>query len=260
MKVFFIRRKVIINIILVIAVSLVSLVYTDSITVGAFGRLLNNERIMPIYGVDTPDKKIALTFDTAWGEQYLQNTMDVLKRYNVKATFFIVGKWAERYPELTLNIYNDDHEIGNHSLNHMQMTKLSKNETLAEIKDAEVIIENITGERPRLFRAPFGEYNNMLVSGAKDLNYSMIQWNIDSLDLEGFNNQEIIDRVVSKADNGAIVLLHTNTQSTPEVLPQIIEKLRKNGYKFVKVSELLLKENYYIDSTGRQKPLLDKPK
>lgn len=255
LRVFFIKRKVIINTIIVLAVTIVSVIYTETIATGAFGRFLNNEKVMPIYSVEVPDKRIALTFDVAWGDQYIQNIIDALKRYNVKATFFIVGAWADKYPELIESINNDNHELGNHSLNHMKMTGLSKKEIISEIKETEAKLVEAAGKKIKLFRAPFGEYDNMLVSTAKDMNYSIIQYDIDSLDWEGLSEQDVSNRVITKAGNGSIVLFHSNISYTPDSICHIIEKLRKDGYKFVTISELLLKENYYIDDTGRQRLL-----
>lgn len=256
MHIIFIGKKEIISIIFVLLITAVSITYTRSIKEGALRTFMNNENQMPIYCVDIPDRRIALTFDTGWGEdQQVQDILYMLKRYNIKATFFVVGTWADRYPQMVMNISNDGHELGNHSTTHVKMTGLSKSVISKEIKDTSEKIKSITGMDMSVFRAPFGEYDSSVISGARDLKYNSIKWDVDSWDWKGIDSKSIADRVLQNAGNGSIVLFHCNSDSTVESLPLIIEKFRNEGYTFVTVSGLLLKENYYIDSTGCQKPL-----
>lgn len=241
--------------ILIIAFVTVALIYTKQIKRSVLSAFFNNNNIMPIYSVEIPDKRIALTFDLEWGNGYTQEILDALKRYNVKATFFITGAWAKKHTEIVKVIDLYKHEIGNHSLNHINMTGLTQESMSAQIKETESIINKLTGKNTKLFRAPFGEYDDKLVSLVNRMQYKMIQWDIDSLDLQGFDEKEISERVVSKIGNGSIILFHDNIKATPKALLNIIEKLKKDNYQFVTVSELLIKDNYYIDNTGRQRPL-----
>jgi polysaccharide deacetylase family sporulation protein PdaB len=210
---------------------------------------------MPIHSVETLVKRVALTFDAAWGDQNINEIVDTLKRYSIKTTFFLTGAWVDKYPALVQYIDEAGQEIGNHSLNHVNMTELSRNKVISEIKEADIKINMVTGRSARLFRVPFGEYNSSLINTIKSMNYKIIQWDVDSLDWENVSEQEIYHRVVTKTGSGSIVLFHSNSANTQKVLPKIIEKLRKDGYKLVPVSELLLKDNYYIDNLGRQKSL-----
>ena len=255
MQIVYIRKKTFINIVLILVFVLVSLFYTKSFKGKMLGVFLNNEREMPIYCVDIPDKRISLTFDTAWGDQYTREIIDILKRYNIKTTFFVTGAWADKYPDIVLEISKNGNEIGNHSTTHVKMTEISKSSIESEVKETQAKLEKITNLGTTLFRIPFGEYNNKIVTAIKTMNYNIIQWDIDSLDWKGINAEEILARVTTKAGNGSIVLLHSNTANTVKVLPKIIENLREKGYKFVTVSELIIKENYYIDNTGRQRPI-----
>jgi polysaccharide deacetylase family sporulation protein PdaB len=255
LQVIYIRKKTIIGVTLILIAVLAIVLYSKNFWNEALGVLFNNERTMPIYCVEVPDKRVALTFDAAWGDGYTQDIIDTLKRYDTRATFFITGVWAEKYPELVQEMVEYNYEIGNHSFTHVNMARLSRKSIVAEIKDTESNIERACGVKTKLFRAPFGDYNDELVSAAKDLKYNMIQWDIDSLDWQGVSSQEIFDRVMSKVSNGSIILFHNNTKNTTEALSSIITELRRDGYKFETISSLILKDNYYIDSTGRQRSL-----
>lgn len=256
MHVVFIGKREIISVMLVILVTAVSVIYTKSIREGALKTFVNNENETPICCVDIPDRRISLTFDTGWGDdQHVQDILYVLKRYNLKATFFVVGAWADRYPGMVRNISGEGHELGNHSTTHVKMTGIPKSDIAKEIKDTAEKIRQLTGKDMHVFRAPFGEYDSSVITTAHNLNYYSIKWDVDSLDWKGLSSSSIADRVLKETGNGSIILFHCNADNTSESLPLIIEKLRNEGYTFVTVSELLLKENYYIDSTGCQKSL-----
>lgn len=254
-KVVYIKRRILFNIFLTIAVSAFSLVYTKTIRNGALKVFLNNAREMPIYSVDIPDRRIALTFDLGWGDQNTQEIVETLKRYDAKATFFVTGAWAEQYPEMIAEIAGGGHEIGNHSTNHIKMTGIPKSRSSSEIRETEGIVKKLSGVVTVLFRPPYGEYDNALIAAAGDIGYKSIQYDVDSMDWRGISEDDIADRVLRGAAGGSIVLFHNNAPNTPGALCRIIEELRKDGYRFVTVSDMLLKDDYYIDSGGRQKSL-----
>jgi peptidoglycan/xylan/chitin deacetylase (PgdA/CDA1 family) len=133
---------------------------------------------------------------------------------------------------------------------------LSKEQIINELNSTSKKIEAIIGKPTTLLRPPFGDYNDRLIETAQELGYQVIQWDVDSLDYKDYGTQAIVDRVLKKVGNGSIVLFHNNATYTPEALPLILDELQKQGYKIVPISELIYKENYYIDHTGRQK-LLD---
>lgn len=208
---------------------------------------------LPIYSVDTEEKKIALTFDAAWGSDYTLGILEILDRYKVKGTFFLVGFWVDKYPEYVKEIYNRGHDIGNHSTNHPYMTKLSDEAALKELEVTSEKIKEITGEKPNLFRPPFGDYDDRIVKLCMENGYYVIQWDVDSLDWKELGVQPVVDRVTRNVQNGSIVLFHNNAKYILEYLPIIIERLQKDGYELVPLSELIYKDNFYIDNTGRQK-------
>ncbi|OPJ56400.1 polysaccharide deacetylase family sporulation protein PdaB [Alkalithermobacter paradoxus] len=211
------------------------------------------EKKIPIYSVDTRDKKIAISFDAAWGETYTKDILDILDKYEVKTTFFLVGFWVDKYPEMVKEISNRGHEVGNHSTSHPKMSLLNKDQIIRELENTSSKIEKIIGKRTTVFRPPFGDYNNTLLETASELGYYTIQWDVDSLDWKELGANHVVDRVVKNVKNGSIVLFHNNAKYVREYLPLVLEKLKSQGYEIVPVSDLIYKDNYTIDSTGRQK-------
>jgi len=211
-------------------------------------------RELPIYCVQRDSKMVSLTFDAAWGNEDTQLLIDILGRYNIKATFFVVGDWAKKYPESVKALSDAGHEVMNHSNTHAHFSKLSSQQIIEDINACNDKIEDVTGVRPMLFRAPFGEYDDHVIKTLKDMGMYTIQWDVDSLDWKDLSAAEITNRVTSRVKAGSIVLFHNAALHTPEALPGIIEWLIQNGYTAVKVSDLILKENYTIDHTGRQIP------
>ncbi|KPU27750.1 deacetylase [Caloranaerobacter sp. TR13] len=251
MKIFLLDKNKIIKIILVTFLVISSLVYTN-IDQDEIISVFSVKRELPIYSVDTNEMKISISFDAAWGDQYTKQILDILDQYSVKTTFFLVGFWVDRYPDMVKEIARRGHEIGNHSTNHPHMTKLSQTQIVEELKKTEDKIKKITGQRTILFRPPFGDYNDRLIRICRDNGYYVIQWDVDSLDWKELGVEPVVDRVLRNVKKGSIVLFHNNAKYVTKYLPIIIEKLQAKGYKIVPISELIYKEGYYIDNTGRQ--------
>lgn len=140
------------------------------------------EKLLPIYKVDTKENKVALTMNCAWDADDIDCILDTLSKNNVHITFFIVGDFARKYPEVIKKIADGGHEIGNHSNTHPHVSKLNLEKNVNEIELCSDEIERITGKKTKLYRAPYGEYNNTVINAAQSLNYKTIQWNIDTLD------------------------------------------------------------------------------
>jgi len=209
---------------------------------------------IPIYCVQTNEKKIAITFDSAWDDQDLSEVLKALGDYDCKATFFVVGDFVEKYSQRVGEMFKAGHEIANHSNTHPHPNSLSREEMIKEMDDCDKKIKDITGQQQVLFRAPYGEYNNLLVQTCKDTGRFCIQWDCDSLDWKGLTADEIVKRVTSKVKNGSIILLHNGAPNTAKALPGLLCELKNMGYDFVTVSDLIYKDNYYIDHTGMQIP------
>ncbi|MEG1804357.1 MAG: polysaccharide deacetylase family protein [Clostridia bacterium] len=207
-------------------------------------------RKIPVYKVDTQKSCISLTFDAAWGSDKTQGILDLLDKYQIKCTFFLVSFWIKANPELVKEIDKRGHEIGTHSATHPDMTKLSKEKMLEELTDSCNRITELTGKKVRLFRPPFGAYNNTLISVAESLNLITIQWDCDSLDWKGSSALEIATRA-QRASKGSIILCHNNSDNIIKAIPLIVEVARNKGLKIIPVGELIY-QHYYVDSQGVQ--------
>ncbi len=211
-----------------------------------------NGRLLPIYSVETNEKKIAISFDCAWGVEYTDKLLDIMQKNDVRCTFFAVQFWVEKYPEYAAKIVDAGHELGTHSRTHSYMSKLSKAQIQDELQTSAQAIERATGQKTDLFRAPYGDYNNTLISTASEMGLYTIQWDVDSLDWKNLTGMEIALRIVNGAKNGSIILCHNNGLHTAEALPMIFSTLKNRGFEFVPIGELIYKENYTIDNTGKQ--------
>jgi polysaccharide deacetylase family sporulation protein PdaB len=216
------------------------------------GVFSNVGRKLPIYSVDTSEKKIALTFDVSWGLDNTEKILQVLEEYNVKATFFLVGAWAEDNTDMVKKIHDRGHEIANHSTKHPDMTKISRERIIKEVEITDAKIMELTGESSNIFRCPSGTYNDNVIETLKDINHYCIQWDVDSIDWKEEGADLEYNRVISKTKPGSIILFHNSAKYTPENLPKIIKTLKAGGYNFTKISELIYRKDYYIDHTGKQ--------
>ena len=204
---------------------------------GAYAVYFNNTvRKLPIYSVGTEEKKISISFDCAWGVDYTDTLLDVLKREYVK------------------KISDNGNEIGTHSATHPYMSKLGESEIRKELTTSSEAIEKITGKKVELFRPPYGDYDDLLIETATDMGLYTIQWDVDSLDWKDLSASDIAMRIVSRTREGSIILCHNNGKHTAEALPIVLDTLKNKGFTFVPIGELIYREGYTMDSTGRQIP------
>lgn len=213
----------------------------------------NTPRLIPIYSVGREDKTVAISFDCAWGTEYTDAILNALKVSEVRATFFMVEFWTKKYPDFVKKIDDAGCEIGTHSSTHSYMSRQNAEEIKAELTTSSEAIEAVTGKKVELFRPPYGDYDDELVSTATSLGYYTIQWDVDSLDWKDLSASDIAMRVVNNVKNGSIILLHNNGLHTAEAVPVILETLKNRGFTFLPVDELIYKENYVVDGTGMQK-------
>jgi polysaccharide deacetylase family sporulation protein PdaB len=216
----------------------------------AISALVNLNRRLPIYCVQTSEKKIAISFDAAWGADRTDELLSILDEYGIKTTFFLVRFWVEKYPEEVRHIAEAGHEIGNHSATHPHMANLSPEQISFELQSTHDLIKEISGQEASLFRPPFGEYSNSVIETAEQLGYQTIQWSVDSLDWKPLSTAEIVQRVTSRIEPGSIVLFHNNGERTPDALRPILDFCKENGYQVVPISELLIKGDYYINQNN----------
>ncbi|MFA5449363.1 MAG: polysaccharide deacetylase family protein [Clostridia bacterium] len=247
--IFVLKKKTLIKVVLIsiLIVTLSILVYDDGVVPTAAAT-----KKLPIYYVESGTQKAALTFDAAWGADKTSQIMDILEKEGYRGTFFLVGFWIDKYPEKVQEIHDRGHLVGNHSTNHLHMNKLSKDDIAKEINLTSQKIKNAIGYSPRFFRAPFGEYSNRMLEYADESGVQVIQWDVDTLDWKGLSGGEIASRVIAKAKDGSIILCHNNSDHILEALPLMIAALKNKGITPVRLDELVLESDYYIDSNGKQ--------
>ena len=254
MKVFLLKRKLL----TVLACALAAAAIFCAVHYPAAVSAAAADRQLPIYCVQRDQKMVAISFDAAWGNEDTQQLIDIMAKHQIKATFFVVGEWVDKYPESVKALHDAGHEVMNHSNDHAHMSELSAEEIVADVAACNEKIEAVTGVVPTLIRPPYGEYDDHVVNAIRSMGMEPIQWDVDSLDWKDLSAGDITQRVLSKVQPGSIVLFHNAALHTPEALPGIIEALLQEGYTFVPISELILPGeygvDYTIDHTGRQYP------
>ena len=211
-------------------------------------------RQLPVYCVERSDKVVALSFDAAWGNEDTQTLIDILESFHVKTTFFVVGDWAEKYPESVKALHDAGHEVMSHSNHHDHFNSLSADQIVADVTASNERIAAASGVTPTLIRCPYGEYDDHVISAIRSMGMEPIQWDVDSLDWKDYDADTSCQRVTSKVQPGSIVLFHNAALHTPEALPAILDCLINDGYTVVPISQLILDPPYTIDHTGRQFP------
>ncbi len=203
-------------------------------------------KVIRIGIVDQAAKQIALTFDIGWLYENTDKILNLLDQYNVKATFFVRGFWVKEHPDLAAEIVKRGHALENHSLTHGHMSTMTDDEVEYEIRRTTDIIREATGYQPQLFRPPYGEYDKRILGILREEGYPYaILWTVDSHDwAEELNGVKItkdylVNRILNKASDNGIVLLHVGGYETVHALPEIITGLKSDGYELVKVNDML---------------------
>ncbi len=211
-------------------------------------------RQLPIYSVERTQKVCAISFDAAWGNEDTQTLIDILEKFHVKTTFFVVGDWAEKYPESVKALHDAGHEVMSHSNHHDHYNTLTAQQIVEDVTASNQRIAAATGVTPTLIRCPYGEYDDHVISAIRSMGMEPIQWDVDSLDWKDYDAGTICKRVRDKLAPGSIVLFHNAALHTPEALPSVLEHMIREGYTVVPIGQLIYWENYTIDHTGRQFP------
>ncbi len=202
-----------------------------------------------IIKINTAEKVVALTFDAGANADGADRILEILKNENIKGTFFLTGKFIEKYPDKVQKIINSGGDFGNHSYSHPYFTQISNKEIIAELEKTESLLSEFNAEFKPFFRFPYGNRNNESRQIINNKNYIDIRWTIDSLGWEGTSGgmtKELVEnRVISKTVPGAIIMMHLGsnpddkTHLDSEALPEIILELRKQGYEFMAIAEML---------------------
>lgn len=211
-----------------------------------------DEPLLPVYCVDRGDNKIALTFDCAWGNSNTDRLLEILDNAGAKATFFVTGEFCDKYPDDVKKFADSGHEIGNHSDKHPHVAGMNITDLIADTKACENKIVKITGKKPTLYRGPYGEYDDNMLTTVKGMGYEAVQWSADSIDWQEPDAPTICKRIMDNTESGSILLFHNDLENTTAALPEILLKLKQQGMDFVTVSELIYHDSYHIDHTGKQ--------
>ncbi len=194
--------------------------------------------VNPIYLGNTQNKAMAFTINVDWGEDILPGMLEVFRSKNVKGTFFITGRFAKKFPGIVQQIAKEDHEIGNHGYSHPHADNLSLEQNKKEIADTEKVLQELGITVSKIFAPPYGEHKPHVVSAAEALGYKTIMWTADTVDWQNPSPELLKQRILSKADNGVIVLMHPK-KCTLNALPSLIDALQSKGFALKKVTEIL---------------------
>lgn len=253
MKIFVLKMKNIffISSILVLAITVTFILYNyNKEDISSVNSLFKK---IPIYSVETSEKKISLGFNAAWGNEDTDLLIKILDKYNVKVTFFVTGEWVDKFPDDVKKLYDNGHDIQNHSDKHPHVASISKDKLIDDTLECDSKIENLIGKKPTLYRAPYGEYDNdMMETFEKELGHKVIQWDVDSRDWkDDYTVDKIVKGVLDNIKSGSIVLFHNGAKNTPEALEIILEKVINNGYKIELIKDILVEGEYRIDRNGK---------
>ncbi|NLO88883.1 MAG: polysaccharide deacetylase family protein [Clostridia bacterium] len=191
----------------------------------------------PLYQGSPERKDIALTFNVDWGEEVLPDILKLLSEKKIKATFFITGRFAEKFPDLVKKIDTLEFEIGNHGYSHFHPNSSNEEKNKEEILKTEKVFKKLGVRYVKMYAPPYGECSPNVVRWAHDIGYKTVMWTIDTVDWKNKPADEIVNKVINGAHNGAIVLMHPK-EATLEALPTIIDELKEQGFRFKTISQI----------------------
>lgn len=239
------RRKInsyLISIGTVIVLFAVSL-FTTKGTNNAIETSASNINQNPIYKVETERKKVAISINCSENVENIDSIIDSLSKMKAKATFYITGELANKYPAEVKKITDNGYEVGNLSFHYTNLENKKTEEIKEEITKCTQQIESITNTKVKTFRAPYGECNSTIIEEAKKQNLYTVQWNIDALDYNGLNGEEMCERINEGLMPGSIILLHNNGKYTASSIEDIIYNIQKQQYEICTVSDLITLQN-----------------
>lgn len=224
------------------------------LAVGFFSfALINHEHVSiasdlqePIFQGNSGAKAVAITVNVDWGEEYIPEMLKEFAVADAKVTFFVTGKWAEKNPELLKEMDKAGHSIQNHGYKHCHFNSLAASEGSNEIKKAEDIIYKIIGQKSTFFASPYGEYNKNVVQAAADINYKLIMWSVDTIDWQKPSPETIVNRVMKKVHNDAIILMHP-TEPTVKALPELLKQLKDEKYQMLSLDKIIIEKQNNLD-------------
>lgn len=227
--------NVLTNLILFVAISCVACV---SFYGGVSNVVALTDKNQPYFRGNEACKQVSIMINVYWGTEYLDATLDILDKYNVKATFFVGGDWVSKNSDVLSKIALKQHEIGNHGYFHKSHDKLSYQQNVDEIVACQKVVESVCGVKTTLFAPPSGAYSKNTLNAAASLGYKTIMWSKDTIDWRDKDTNLIYSRATKNLSNGDLVLMHP-TKNTVEALPKIIKYYIDAGFEIVTVGKNL---------------------
>ncbi|MEA1960010.1 MAG: polysaccharide deacetylase family protein [Bacillota bacterium] len=195
----------------------------------------------PIYQGNTGEKAVSITVNVDWGEEFIPAMLEAFKKNDAEVTFFVTGKWAEKNQELLKRMKDAGHSIQNHGYKHLHFNQLGADEVGQQIKMADEIIKEATGEKTSYFASPYGEHNDNLVKTVTGMEYRFIMWSVDTIDWQRPSPEVIVDRVMKRVHNDAIILMHP-TDPTVKALPELLKQLKAENYQMVSIEKIIMEK------------------
>ena len=254
MRIFVVKKSTLIRAAVFVLLVVAAIVYTQ-VALSDAKPVSNQSESMPVCSVATDEKMVAITVDTAFGDDdYTAEILGVLRNESARTTFFVMGLWAGEHEAALDAILTGGQEIASHSMNHTRYPDLTPAEIIEDADAAADLIFNKTGYDTRLIRMPYGAFDTDSMLALESDGYVPVKWSLDAKDWKGYDAEKIADGVLGEVQSGDIIMFQNNMPETPAALEAVILGLREAGYKIVTVSELLLDGDYYIDGNGTQRP------
>lgn len=257
MRIFVVKKSTLIRTAVFIILLAAAIIYSQVFVSESAPAFNENGKAVPVCSVAMENKAVAITIDTAFGDDYTDDILKVLDEKKVKATFFILGLWAEKNPALAESIAKAGHEIANHSYAHTRYTDMMATEIKDDVTKANEAIKKATGMESNLVRPPYGAFDDESILALKEESCIPIKWSVDSKDWKQPGKAAIVSNVLDNVKPGSIIIFQNNTADTPSALGETIDELKARGYNIVILSDLLLKDGYFVDESGVQKPFTE---
>ena len=257
MRIFVVKKNTIIRAIVFVVLIAAAIIYTQVIAADSTPTIGAATKSMPVCSVETEDPAVAITIDTAFGDDFTDEILKVLEEKQVKATFFVMGLWAQKNPEKLAAIVKAGHEVENHSMNHQRYTEMTADEIKNDAEKARDTLKVATGKSTVFLRQPYGAYNDQSIDALTGDGFVPVNWNVDSKDWKQIGRQAIRDNVINNTKKGSIIIFQNNIADTPLALGDIIDDLKAKNFQMVKLSDFLMTDNYMVDESGVQKSFND---
>ena len=257
MRIFVLKKSTIIRAVVFIVLLAAAVIYTQAIASDSAPAIGEAGKEMPVCSVETDDPVVAITIDTAFGDDYTDEILKILDEKKVKATFFVLGLWAEKNPAKLDAIVKAGHEIANHSMSHTRYTDMTPEQIKEDVGKANENIKKATNKENIFVRMPYGAFDDKTIKTLQEEGYIPVKWSLDSKDWKQAGKEALKNNVINNLKKGSIIIFQNNIMDTSQALGEIIDEIKKRDYKTATLSEMMLTDNFIIDDNGVQKSFSD---